>query len=908
MLIRKVEIHNFKRLVGPIVIDGLGNGINIISGDNEEGKSTVLAAIKAAIFQKHSSGSQTVKDFRPYNSNVRPEVSLAFDYRDKHYSIRKGFCSKSFAEFRSVEGLAQGLEAEEKIRELFGLNVVDKPRAGSGAAKPKSTGDSDAGIWGLLWLEQGAGVRGLDTTEVGKETLMRALDGNLTTVIGGERGRALQKNIAFLHGLEFSASTGKVRGELKNSMDSLSKSKSEFENCKANCELHQKKLQVLSDKQAEFAKFERDKTLETARAAMEKCAADLTLIERLRLELDGAQKNEKAASLEWTGAKAKLDKRQGLSSRVQKIKDDLLPIEEQLLAARESFVSAEAALSGATAIHEESQLALLNVERLVEDAQRADEIGNLRKRYAELLEQIASLEAIENQLVELEKQCSEITLDESTVTELRALSREMEAALVRSSAAATKLVLQPLLSHHAVVNGEQIDATTELSIFKKTNLKLEGWGEIEVTPGGEESAKYAELAGDASRRFEAALLKSGAASLDEAEEQLRTFRTLALTADSLKKEKVRSWGSAGLQGITKNLAEMESQIAGLESAGKLSSAGVSGEQKDDGAQLPLATLKANYATSKSAELLAKGAVNAASEGVVKSNLQLNKLETQKTSLQGNLSAAEQELQQLPPNSADALQAVVNETESAMVLAAAQTRVKANELDKMNEAEIRRSHEEFKRQFNNLNLMLTGLNTEITRLAAEINAEGQSGLGEQLHKLQGELQIAESKFERLNKNAQAIKLLHETLLASQEEGKSQILLPVLDILRPQLAKLFPDTDIVLDHSKIEISQLSRGGVAEPYTNLSMGTREQLSVLTRIAVAQLLKKQGQPCAVLLDDALVNSDETRIARMKEILQEVAVDMQVIILTCRLKDYSDMAKANIIELAHCGSAVPAH
>ena len=72
-------------------------------------------------------------------------------------------------------------------------------------------------------------------------------------------------------------------------------------------------------------------------------------------------------------------------------------------------------------------------------------------------------------------------------------------------------------------------------------------------------------------------------------------------------------------------------------------------------------------------------------------------------------------------------------------------------------------------------------------------------------------------------------------------------------------------------------------AEPFERLSDGTREQIAILTRLAFAELLADQGRPAVVVLDDALVFSDDQRIEQMFEILARAADKLQIIVLTCR-------------------------
>ena len=71
-------------------------------------------------------------------------------------------------------------------------------------------------------------------------------------------------------------------------------------------------------------------------------------------------------------------------------------------------------------------------------------------------------------------------------------------------------------------------------------------------------------------------------------------------------------------------------------------------------------------------------------------------------------------------------------------------------------------------------------------------------------------------------------------------------------------------------------------------LSGGTREQLAVLTRLAFARLLARDGRAAPVVLDDALVYSDDERIERMFDALHREARDQQIIVLSCRQRAFS--------------------
>jgi len=70
-------------------------------------------------------------------------------------------------------------------------------------------------------------------------------------------------------------------------------------------------------------------------------------------------------------------------------------------------------------------------------------------------------------------------------------------------------------------------------------------------------------------------------------------------------------------------------------------------------------------------------------------------------------------------------------------------------------------------------------------------------------------------------------------------------------------------------------------------LSIGTREQLAVLARLTFADLLDEHGKKSPIILDDALVFSDDRRFGEMQRILDRAAERLQIIVLTCHVRAY---------------------
>jgi wobble nucleotide-excising tRNase len=185
------------------------------------------------------------------------------------------------------------------------------------------------------------------------------------------------------------------------------------------------------------------------------------------------------------------------------------------------------------------------------------------------------------------------------------------------------------------------------------------------------------------------------------------------------------------------------------------------------------------------------------------------------------------------------------------------------------------------------------------LRVELRALGQKGLGEDKDRLEGELAAARAMQAGVNREAQAIRLLHRVLSEAEKTAKETFLSPVTRHLRPYLKLLLPDAELRMNED-IEIVGLQRGAVIEEFEHLSVGTREQLAVLTRLAFADLLREKGQPAAVILDDAIAYADRDRFERMQLILRKASKNLQVIVLTCRERDYQGLG-APIVRLDQC-------
>jgi uncharacterized protein YhaN len=95
-----------------------------------------------------------------------------------------------------------------------------------------------------------------------------------------------------------------------------------------------------------------------------------------------------------------------------------------------------------------------------------------------------------------------------------------------------------------------------------------------------------------------------------------------------------------------------------------------------------------------------------------------------------------------------------------------------------------------------------------------------------------------------------------------------------------------------------------GAVRPVDQLSVGTREQLSTLYRLSLAEYLRS-----TIVLDDQLVQSDDHRMEWFRAMLVEKALKFQIVVVTCRPADYLGSAGApcggNAFHVDHEGGLI---
>ncbi|MHB2019828.1 MAG: ATP-binding protein [Candidatus Xenobia bacterium] len=167
--------------------------------------------------------------------------------------------------------------------------------------------------------------------------------------------------------------------------------------------------------------------------------------------------------------------------------------------------------------------------------------------------------------------------------------------------------------------------------------------------------------------------------------------------------------------------------------------------------------------------------------------------------------------------------------------------------------------------------------------------GQADLYAQLVAAEEACERATTEQRRVDIEAAAMRELFNAF----ESARAQLQKDVLAPLQSRVSERFAELTAGFYRGVAFDPSLRLGSVAtDRLTGLalddnSFGTREQLSLLTRVCLAELLAESTCPQVVILDDNLVHTDDARMATACRLLERAAETVQVVVFTCHPERY---------------------
>jgi hypothetical protein len=188
--------------------------------------------------------------------------------------------------------------------------------------------------------------------------------------------------------------------------------------------------------------------------------------------------------------------------------------------------------------------------------------------------------------------------------------------------------------------------------------------------------------------------------------------------------------------------------------------------------------------------------------------------------------------------------------------------------------------------------------EIHRAHGRLEQVGGAVAREHLSDAIEAFESAERQERETEAEYEAWKLLLEQMKEADAAQASNLGLALVPAVAEQFNKLTRERyETVSLTAQLETKGVVVAGGVRSTSWLSVGTREQLSTLFRMSLAEYLRT-----AIVLDDQLVQSDESRMDWFRTLLKDKAQLFQIIVFTCRPGDY--LLKAALVP---DGSAVHA-
>ena len=872
MKIRSIELTNIRRFAGRRAsIVGIGDGITVLSEPNEFGKSTFFDALHALFFEKHRSTKTAVKSLQPHAGGA-PEVELTVELPEGMFRLRKRWLTRATAQITGAQGkiIAQDDEAEAWIERLLGQGL--------------------AGPSGLLWVRQGLvgleaeGSSAADRTErenslSARRDLLSSVAGEIEMMTGGRRmDMVLSRVGADLARLATTTLRPKAGGDWARAVDEAAGLATERAQLAEKAlrlsgelgrrALVQKDLGLVNDPKVELA---RQAEMQAARQAHDAALAHET-------RLGAARQSANLAALTAEKGAAEMERLAALSQRLHEAEKLHNDAAERALKADAAAIERQTDDKAAAVAYLAVQARARDLGQRMARAQQAKAAAAARLRSGQLAQLLTQAAAQQGLIERASAERVLIRVTDTGLAEAEKAQTGRDRLSARIDAASVSVSFAYSGAARALKDGAEVPEGAH-ALSARADFDLPGLGILKIDPGqfaGNPAADLAAADADLAHKLAAC----GSADLNEAKGKLSAARRLD--------EAVRTAKAVLAQIAPDGMGALREAHAKAEAEG----ASTEGPAED------IAALAADFARAEAAETAARNlGAEAHSRAVAAGETRAAALADRTSSARvqaaakaeagdplslsarlGGLSAAQIGL----TAQADAARGAVKALEALPI----DLETAAARLARASSADLRARNDRDR------------LQNELSTLNGSIGALADQGIEEALDDVTGRLVAAEARVQRYGAEVHALARLRAALDQARRAARDAYFGPVLRELEPLLAILHPGAHLLIDDQTLLPVALTRDGQEEALDILSGGTREQVAILTRLAFARLFAQAGRPVPVILDDALVHSDDDRIEAMFTALHRVARDQQILVLTCRQRAFASLggARAQVV------------
>lgn len=871
MKLHRLVLSNYRGITHR-EIDFPDQGVVVVCGANEIGKSSMIEALDLLLEFKDRSAKKEVKQVKPTNSDVGSEVTAEISTGPYRFVYHKRFHKKSQTQLTVLTPRREQLtgdEAHERVRAMLAETV-------------------DTELWHAQRVLQAASTAAVDLS--GCDALSRALDvaaGDAAALTGNEP--LLVERIDAEYARYFTP-TGRPTGEWAAVTAALHDAEAEVARCAAAVAEIDERVRRHAALTAELAELSHQQEAAHSQHAAAQAAADK--VDELTEQLREAQLIATAASATSTTSSTAHAERLRLRDEIESRTATLAALQAEVdeMAAAEStaqkvVVAAEQAVEQAERVVAAARQRAESARRTVDEVSRREEAERLAAR-------LAKIDATQADLEKIRAELAAIALTDDGLQRIEQAAAALDRAEGQLALISTTVEFTAATDIELAVDGQPVSLPAgqcwSMTASAATEVTVPGVVTARFSPGVsavEVQSKYAA----AQDELTAALAAGQVSDVAAARETGRLRRDLLQQQDRLTAVLTGLCGDDKIEQLRARLAELRAD----------SSAHTDPAIDSAAARAELDAADAAYAQAarevETHRKVVAAAIAKHSEIATQTTVLRDKLATQ----QAELAAATDRLVQQRASVTDDDLAVAADadrrkaqtaqqrvTELSEQLAAAEPDVVAAALAQATEAveALRTRHDEAAQALR-----------EITVELAVFGTEGRQG---KLDAAETIYEHARSEYHRVGRRARAVQLLRSVMARHRDATRLRYVEPFRAELhrlgRPVFGPSFEvdvDTDLCIRSRTLD-------GCTVPYDSLSGGAKEQLGILARLAGAALVAKEDT-VPVLIDDALGFTDPERLARMAQVFDTLAANGQVIVLTCMPARYDGVKGAHRIELS---------
>ncbi|MNK83202.1 chromosome segregation protein [compost metagenome] len=866
MKLSRIVLEEFRKFRQPLALDGLQDGLNLFVGPNEAGKSTVAAALRAAFLERYSTSK--VADLAPRGeSGARPSVELAFTHAGHGYVLKKQFLSRARCELLIDDGAQRldGEEAENALAALLGFEL-----SGRGQSKPDL-----AGIPGLLWIQQGDGQNLQEAAGFAGAHLRDALT-QLSGELASGDGDRLYERVSAERGALLDARNGRPKGVYKEAEDALARALADREACaqamaQLNADVDRLAELRREHERAQAAEPWKDFDSKAAQARLR-----LAALAKEREAFDGLRREQAQAAQTLTLLQDQVRRDQQDETELQTLMRDARAARAQVQAAQESLARAQQQRQAHAASVEAARQRVVLVQALADRRDLNAQLTPLGPEIERLDGALKDATALIEQGSALKSEAVRLEIADAEIEALRKATRELNNLQLQQQAIATRLRYQLDAGQQAMLDGRPLTGADEVLLTAAAELVLPGVGRFHIEPGGQDLPALKRDLAQAEAGCAALLKRAGVDTLAEAEQRHARYSALLRELDGMRKT-LGIHAPKGVDALRNQRDEALARQAQLrERLSKLPAA-----VESDGDDLPAAAQALREAEAVAAQ--AEKTLAAAQRALDADGARAQLLEGQATARGAEVQSPERAAQRQSRagrlaearSAHDELERRVREAQAA--LAEHRPELAEQDVQRFEKSAAIEREAQHKRH------------GDILQLQGKLDQAGAQGLGERLSEADAACERLERRRDEFARRAAALELLLKLLADKRAAATQRLQAPLARRLNHYLALLFPEAALRLDDALLPTA-LRRGDGEDLLDALSFGTREQLGILARFAYADLLREAGRPTLLVLDDALVHTDDARRDFMKRALFDAATRHQILMFTCHGEAWRDM------------------